>query len=200
MTTPRVHLADGRSRSGGVKLIIVLVLALAVGAGAGWAVWGRSQADPKRGRDAGREAKEDKNKDKREKAESKHGEAEPELIYVNMGPFLVNVAAAAEKLRYIQVEITLGVHTPEEEGKKKKEKGGHGGGHGGGKPEEPKLSPASDALARDAIVRVLSAQSFAELQDTASRDKLRVELHKELGTVVKDIEVRAVLFTSFLMQ
>ena len=195
MTPHTIHLAAGRPRAGGVKLIIVLVLALAVGAGAGWAVWGRSQADPKRGREAGRETREDKGK---QKEAAEHEEGQPELIYVNMGPFLVNVAAA-EKLRYIQVEITLGVHAHEEEGKKK-EKGGHGGGHGGGKPEEPELSPASDALARDAIVRVLSAQTFSELQDTASRDKLRDELQKELGTVVKDTEVSAVLFTSFLMQ
>lgn len=178
--------------------MIVLVLALAIGAGAGWFVWGRADTDNKRsGRGSTGESSRSHNDNKNDKAHASD-EEQPELDYVNMGAFLVNVAST-EKLRYVQVEITLGVHTPEEEGDKKKEKGGHGG-HGGSKPEEPTLTPASDALARDTIVRVLSAQSFDQLQDPAMRDKLRAQLHQALQKVLKDTEVHAVLFTSFLMQ
>ncbi|MBP8951909.1 MAG: flagellar basal body-associated FliL family protein [Armatimonadetes bacterium] len=186
------------ARSGGVKLVIILALALAMGAGAGWFVWGRANADDKRsGRGSERESSKH-HEEKKKGDEHASDEEQPELAYVNMGAFLVNVAST-EKLRYVQVEITLGVHTPEEEGKKKREKTGHGG-HGGGKAEEPTLTPASDALARDTIVRVLSSQSFDQLQDPAAREKLRVQLHHALQEVVKDTEVHAVLFTSFLMQ
>lgn len=188
---------DLGARSGGIKLVIILVLALATGAGAGWLVWGRASADSKKsGRGSQRESTRGHD-EKKKNDEHASDDDQLDLVYVNMGAFLVNVAST-EKLRYVQVEITLGVHPSEEDGKKK-EKGGHGG-HGGGKPEEPTLTPASDALARDTIVRVLSAQSFDQLQDPATREKLRAQLLHALQGVVKDTEVHAVLFTSFLMQ
>lgn len=181
-TAPEHLLAPRGSRQGGVKLLVVVLLAAALGLGAGYAVFGRQKAPTTR------ERAEDKMH-----AEEAGGEEDERLQYVNLGSFLVNLASNDAVLRYLRVEITLGV-----KGLKSGEK--EGGGHGAAASKDLTLTPADDAVARDAIVRVLSSQSFHQLRQEGPRAQLKKLLTDELSHLLKDCKVVTVLFTSMTIQ
>jgi len=127
-------------------------------------------------------------------------EIPPEIFEV--GEFLVNVDSA-EQLRYLRVEVALSVRSLEEEEEHGGGGGGHGGGHGGGAKEEeglPKLSAPDEATVRDAVVRVLSSQTYEKLRADAGHEHLKDELCTELGDILADKEIVDVLFLSFVMQ
>ena len=79
--------------------------------------------------------------------------------------------------------------------------GGHGG-HGGGDEEDalPKLEAADEATVRDAIVRVLSNQSYEQLRQDKGHSNVKDELRNALDDVFARSEVVDVLFLSFVMQ
>ena len=127
--------------------------------------------------------------------------AEPAEIY-EVGQFLVNVNSA-DQLRYLRIEVALSVRgygaEDEDAG------GGHGGhgGHGGGDDEAeelPKLKAPDEATVRDAIVRVLSNQTYEQLRQDTGHRNVKEELRSELENVFADGEVVDVLFLSFVMQ
>lgn len=187
-------------RRGAAKILILAVVGLIGGVAGGWAVWGRPKEDPAAVLERREEPKHEETK-KQKKPDL------DELTYIDMGSFLVNIAAE-DRLRYLQVEISLGVTDlhkegeEEEEGKGgKKEGGGHGGGHGAKAEEEaPALSPAGDTLARDIIVRILSQQTFDHLRADPSGASVKKKLQAELDKAIYECSIEAVLFTSFLMQ
>jgi flagellar basal body-associated protein FliL len=175
-------------RRGKVKAIVMLLVALVLGAGGSYAVFGRkASATPESA--AGH---------KGEEGEAKEDEPEAPLEYVNLGAFLVNVLAE-QGLRYLRVEVTVGVAEPEGDKGKGKKKGGEGHGEGG-KGKAPALSPADDARARDAVVRVLSGQSYEQLRSIGPSIELKRAVTEELRKAVRDVEVKVVMFTSFVMQ
>lgn len=173
-------------RRGSVKLAVLLLLAMVIGGGSTYLIVGRQA----HGRSSSRSSKATERKS--EKADKGGAQAE-KVDFVEMGAFLVNVAAA-DRLRYLRTDVSIGVTgmKPGESGGEKKE--------GEEKAKAPSLSPADDVRARDAIVRVLSGQSFDRLRTTGPDVTLSKCLQDELAKVVKDCQVRSVLFTSFVMQ
>ncbi len=180
------------ARRGGILLIVAVVGALVIGAGVSYIVFGRSKAAKAAdAKNAGEKAKEG------EKGKGAEGQEHAELTYVDLGAFLVNIVAEGE-LRYLRIEVTLGVELPPEP--KDKKKSSHGG-HGGGKDEEgAKLPEGDDAIARDVIVRVLSVQSFSELRQGDRFTDLSEQLKGALEAGLEQCKVHKVLFTSITMQ
>jgi len=181
-------------RRGVTKLALLLVLTIVAAAGANYVMRGRASPDKEKRAQAQR-AKQ-KNKEMkakaREKEEERKREAAREIVFIDMGSFLVNLISR-DDLHYLKVAVSVGV--VKEKGKKKKK-----GGHGGDGDEEAKLPPRDDALARDTIVRVLSQQSFEELRLRGPGVKLKKAVRMELARTLKDTKVASVLFTSFVMQ
>jgi flagellar basal body-associated protein FliL len=166
------------AHGGKIKLLVLLLLSMAIGGGATYGFLGR-QKHPTAHKPKATE-------------EKKQGEADSgaEPLYVDMGPFLVNITAQ-DRLRYLRAEVTLGIQPPEGE-KKKKE--------GEKKDDGPKLPPGDDAKARDIIVQVLSRQSFDRLRLQGPDGELRKMVLDQLTQQLKATKVVSVLFTSFVMQ
>lgn len=166
---------------GGVKLIILLLLAALLGAAVGYFGLARR---------AGADGKTPAREKKAAEAKAKQAAEEAQVTHVDMGAFLVNLGAP-DMVRYLRTEITLGIRglTPPAG------KGGHdGGGDGAALPH------ALDARVRDAVVRVLSAQSFEDLRTRGPDEALKQAILDELkGCMDKERPV-TVLFTSFVMQ
>jgi flagellar basal body-associated protein FliL len=161
-----------------IKVLVLLLIALGLGAGGTYALFGRKAvASPAKG--AAKDAK-----------SRKASKPEKPLAYINLGAFLVNVVAE-QGLRYLRVEVTVGVQ--EREIGKKKDGESEGG-------KAPALSPADDARARDAVVRVLSAQSYADVRTAGPSTELKQAVIEELRKAIRDVEVKDVMFTSFVMQ
>jgi flagellar basal body-associated protein FliL len=170
-------------RRGNIKLVVLLLVAMIVGGGSTYFIVGRQA----QGRSSSRSSKAtEKKAEKVDKSDAR----DDKVDFVEMGAFLVNVTAA-DRLRYLRTDVSIGVTGMEPRGKK---------AEGEGKAEAPSLSPADDVRARDAIVRVLSGQSFDRLRTTGPDPTLSKCLQDELAKVVKDCEVSSVLFTSFVMQ
>jgi len=165
-------------RTGKIKLLVLLLMSMAIGGAATYGFLGRQQhtGSPK---------------PKAEPEKKRESEQAPEPLYVDMGPFLVNLSSQ-DRLRYLRAEVTLGVAPTEREPKKKSE--------GEGKPEAAKLPPGEDAKARDVIVQVLSRQSFERLRVQGPDGALRKSLQEELARQLSQTKVTNVLFTSFVMQ
>ncbi len=180
------------TRRGGILLIVAVVGALVIGAGVSYIVFGRSKAakhaDAKKGDEKAKD-------DEKGKSPAKESEHDGNLAYADLGAFLVNIVSEGE-LRYLRIEVTLGVELPPEPKGKKKE-----GGHGGGKEEAgAKLPEGDDAIARDVIVRVLSVQSFSELRQGDRFTDLSQQLQDALDASLEQCKVHKVLFTSITMQ
>jgi flagellar basal body-associated protein FliL len=118
----------------------------------------------------------------------------PPVVY-EIGSFLVNVHANDE-LRYLRVEVAaaIGDYEAEEEGGEK-----HGEG-GGGDEELPALKSGHEALARDAIVRILSEAGFATLRTETGREQAKEAIRTTLAETLEGARVEKVLFLSFVMQ
>jgi len=132
--------------------------------------------------------------------ETKKAPRTPPEIY-DVGEFLVNVNSADE-LRYLRVQIAVSLEGYGDE-EAAHAKGGHGGGHGGGAPakdELPKLKAPDEAIVRDVIVRVLSANSYEQLRADGGHGDVKEQLRSELEETLDDCEVEDVLFLSFVMQ
>ena len=169
--------------AGGIKLLILLVLAALIGGAVSYFALAR-----RAGADGTQPAREKKPKDAKKEpaAEDTH------VTHVDMGAFLVNLGSP-DVIRYLRTEITLGINGP-------KPATGKGGDGGEGDGDGAALPPALDARIRDAVVRVLSAQSFEDLRVRGPDDALKKAILDELeGCMDKERPV-SVLFTSFVMQ
>ena len=175
-----------RRTSGKLKLIILLIAGGLLGAGSSFFFIGRAKAD----NDKKHEQKAVDDEETTDEGEESEDAIKPEHItYIGLGAFLVNLDAETG-MHYLRVEISVGVELPEE-----KKKGGHGGGS-----KAPVLPPADDAIARDAIVRTLSAQSFDELKTQGPGDALKEKLVTALSESLQECKIHAVMFTSFVLQ
>ena len=98
------------------------------------------------------------------------------------------------KLRYLRVEVAAAIRDcgPHETA---------GGGGGGDDDDElPSLKLEHEALARDAIVRILSESGFAALRTEAGREQAREAIKATLADTLEGARVESVLFLSFVMQ
>lgn len=172
-------------KSGKLKLIILLLAGGLLGAGGSFFFIGRAKAD----NDKKHEQKNDEEETVEEGEETEEDTKPEHITYIGLGAFLVNLDAETG-MHYLRVEISVGVELPEE-----KKKGGHGSGS-----KAPVLPPADDAIARDAIVRTLSAQSFEELKKQGPGDALKEKLFTALSESLQECKIHAVMFTSFVLQ
>ena len=188
MRSLRTSLNITRAHSGGInkKLLLVLALVLLLAAGAAYMLYGR----PATAQAEGEQVAEEDAEEAAEEAEP----PKPPVVY-EIGNFLVNVQTNDE-LRYLRVEVAASIRdygTHEEAG-------GHGGGGGGDEDELPSLKSEHEALARDAIVRILSESGFAALRTEAGREQAKQRIKTTLTDTLEDASVESVLFLSFVMQ
>jgi flagellar protein FliL len=116
------------------------------------------------------------------KGSKKNGKKAPEK-QVELSPwkleeFVVNLRDANEA-RYLKVNIVLEVEGKVEGGE-------------GANPDEPK--------ARDAIISVLTAKVYNDLESPAGKEHLKEELKTALNAELEKTKVANIYFTSFAMQ
>lgn len=187
-------------RVGKLKVVVLLLIALVLGGAGSYFAFGRKPAPPPAAGAEAQAAADGEGAAEGEEGEEgdsgEEGEGAEPLEYVALGAFLVNVMSEGN-LRYLRVEVTVGAQEKPAEGKGKKKKAG---GHGEGKAPAPSLSPADDARARDAVVRVLSAQTYDHLRSAGPSAELKQAVTEALTEAVHDVKVKSVMFTSFVMQ
>lgn len=107
-----------------------------------------------------------------------------ELSEWKLEEFVVNLADRNES-RYLKVNVVLEV-----EGAPK-----DGGGHGGEQASYPE-----EAKVRDAIINALSSKKYSELLTEDGKTVLKEEIKTQLNSILKEMKVHDVFFTSFAMQ
>lgn len=108
---------------------------------------------------------------------------------IDLGEFLVNLRTASG-LRYLQAQVALSLT-----GLPEPKPGGHEGG-----AAKPSLPEAQLAIVKDRVVTVLSAANFDRARSPEGREALKRQIQESLTKALPDYEVKAVLFTSFVMQ
>ena len=106
------------------------------------------------------------------------------------------------KLRYLRVEVAAAIRDYESH-EAAGDDGGHGGAGGAGGDDDdelPSLKLKYEALARDAIVRILSEAGFPALRTEAGREQAREAIRATLADTLEGAQVESVLFLSFVMQ
>jgi len=103
-----------------------------------------------------------------------------ETSFWQLDEFVINLADTSES-RYLKANVVIEV-----EGDPK------GSGEGGPSPNEVR--------AKDAIISTITKKSYLELQSAIGRAELKSELKKSLNTVLEDMKVVDIYFTSFAMQ
>ena len=117
----------------------------------------------------------------------------PPTEAIELGQFLVNVESAGG-LHYLRVDLALEVEAADAKGGKKpkgEEKAKEGG---------PKLPPAEELRAKDAVVQVLSSARFETLRTGDGREKLKARLLEALTAALPEQKPRSILLVSFVMQ
>ena len=117
----------------------------------------------------------------------------PPTEAIELGQFLVNVESAGG-LHYLRADLALEVE-PEDAKSGKKPKGEEKGKDAG-----PKLPPAEELRAKDAIVQVLSSARFESLRTGEGREKLKARLLEALTTALPEQKLHSILLVSFVMQ
>lgn len=121
--------------------------------------------------------------------------AEPPEVY-RIGEFLLNVKTNGE-LRYLRVEVAASIEGYESGAE---ETSGHGS-HGSDSDEELlTLQQQEEALARDAIVQILSDMDFATLRTSEGRKEAKETIRETLDELFDGADVKNVLFLAFVMQ
>ena len=105
---------------------------------------------------------------------------EPERIYRNLGDFLINPAdtAGTQGLRFMKAQISLGV-------------------------SPAKVYAQLDAQIprlRDAVIRILTAKTVAEIDDPEDREFIKDEIRFAINKLLIRGEVLQVYFTDFIIQ
>jgi flagellar basal body-associated protein FliL len=112
---------------------------------------------------------------------------------IELGQFLVNVETTGG-LHYLRTDLALEIEAPDAKtGKKAK-------GEEKGKESSPKLPPAEELRAKDAVVQVLSSARFESLRTGEGREKLKARLLEALTAALPEQKVRGILIVSFVMQ
>lgn len=173
-------------KKGKKKLIIIVlvVLLLAGGGGASMTLMGGAKTDA-----AGAAEEEEKAKEEEEHFER-----------VDLDTFIVNLS---ENASFLKVKIALEVNAKALSGAGKEggeEKGGHEGGEGKG--GLPGLLGTREPMMKDAVIRVLSSKTAADVLSIEGKDALKEELLDAINEACASDEpvVNAVYFTDFIIQ
>jgi len=122
---------------------------------------------------------------------NEESEPEPETTLLALDEFVVNLAGSSQS-HYLSVTIALEVTQAEAEEPQEPAHGSHGD-----EAEPPdELTPRL----RDAIIEVLTLQTYQSLQTKEGRVKLKNAIKKSINANVNDIRVVDVLFSTFVMQ
>jgi flagellar FliL protein len=113
-------------------------------------------------------------------ASSVNADSAKSMAIVHLEPFVVNLADENEK-DYLRVGMDLGVEAV---------------------AKEHKTETRDDSIPvmRDAIISVLSTRHSADLSTADGKQKLKVDLLKELNTRAAAGNVREIYFNEFLVQ
>lgn len=174
----------GRARrsAGSIRTLALVGMAALVGAAVAYLLQGRTAAEAD--------------------AQATAPSLPPPVVY-QVGNFLVNVGSQGE-LRFLRVEVAAAIRGYQA-ASDEDDNDGHGGGHGSAKTEQadeplPKLQADDEAVARDLIVTILSAESFDALRTSAGRQHAKQQIKQALCEAVEGAEVEQVLFVAFVMQ
>jgi flagellar FliL protein len=104
-------------------------------------------------------------------------QAEQPGIFVNLGSFIVNLADT-DVQRYLKVSITLEVVNQQVQ------------------REVNNYMPAI----KDAIIDLISSKYYKDIRTPEGRERLKIELLKRINAILPDGGVKAIYFTSFVVQ
>ena len=103
---------------------------------------------------------------------------------LKLEPFVVNLADPGG-MRYLRVEISIGLSGELTPAEGKKDKG---------------TDPVLMSQIRDAIVQMLSAKHSEDLLTAEGKKDLREELNKTVSPFITNLKVTGVFFTDFMVQ
>lgn len=128
-----------------------------------------------------------------------HEEDHEEYVRVELEPIIVNLS---ENASFLKVKLSLEVSAEVLESGAHAE-GGGGGGHGGGESSGlPGVLGTREPMVRDAIIRVLSSKTAAEVLSLDGKDQLKDELIDAINeaTALDEPLVVGAYFTDFIIQ
>ena len=125
---------------------------------------------------------------------NEESEPEPETTLLALDEFVVNLAGSSQS-HYLSVTITLEVTQAEHEEDAEPQEPAHGS-HGDEAEAPDELTPQL----RDAIIEVLTLQTYQSLRTQEGRVELKNAIKKSINAKVNDIRVVNVLFSTFVMQ
>ncbi len=118
-------------------------------------------------------------------ADDHEGKKKEEVASVlKLDPFVVNLADPGG-MRYLRVEMSIGLSGELGSNEGKKEKG---------------TDPVLMSQIRDAIVQMLSAKHSEDLLTAEGKKDLREEINKTVSPFITQVKVTGVFFTDFMVQ
>ncbi len=127
----------------------------------------------------------------------------PRVTLLPLDEFIVNLADRSEN-HYLSVTITLEVTEPSPTEDAKSKQSAHQSNAGHSSAGEEHLSDeASDELTpriRDAVIEVLTCQTYPSLRTREGRAKLKTAIKDNVNAKVDSIRVVNVLFSTFVIQ
>lgn len=129
-----------------------------------------------------------------------HGSLGPHLIFEER---VYSLAGTPEQPRYLKLGFTVEFETTDPRWAEHSAAGG--GGHTAGEPDPLLVEFEAEIgtgrlLIEDAVTRVVSAKSLADLASSAGRDALREEVREAIAHEIEEPRVTRVLFTTFITQ
>lgn len=124
---------------------------------------------------------------------SEESEPEPEITLLALDEFLVNLADSSQS-HYLSVTIALVTQVEHEE-----DGAPHEPAHGADSDEAEAPDELMPRL-RDAIIEVLTLQTYQSLRTQEGRVELKNAIKKSINAKVNDIRVVDVLFSTFVIQ
>ena len=162
------------AKGGGKKklIIIIVVVLILVGGGVG-AFFALGKPAAEEGEEGAVEGEDHGEGEEGAEGEDGHGEAPPAVLPLDT--FIVNLQVKGSFLKTtIQLEFV--------------------------EPELPPTIEHETPKIRDAIIRLLSSKSSADILSAEGKEKLREELRQEINSALKSEDVGGVYFTEFIIQ
>ena len=160
------------AKGGGKKKLIIIIVAVLILVGGGV---GAFFALGKSGGAEGEEGAVEGEEGGEEEAEAEDGHAEAPPAVLPLDTFIVNLQVKGSFLKTtIQLEFV--------------------------EPELPPTIEHETPKIRDAIIRLLSSKSSADILSAEGKEKLREELRQEIDSALKSEDVGGVYFTEFIIQ
>lgn len=162
------------AKGGGKKklIIIIVVVLILVGGGVG-AFFALGKSGAEEGEEGAVEGEEHGEGEEGAEGEDGHAEAPPAVLPLDT--FIVNLQVKGSFLKTtIQLEFV--------------------------EPELPPTIEHETPKIRDAIIRLLSSKSSADILSAEGKEKLREELRQEINSALKSEDVGGVYFTEFIIQ